>query len=224
MSAPRTGEAGYTLVALMAGITIMMIMMAAAMPSWRYVIKNDRELELIAHGGEIADAIQRYQQRNGNALPPSLEVLVKGKFLRHEYKDPMTKGGKWRFIRQGESINPIRPPGTPGTSSSRTSIRPTPTPTPARQSAFSQPAGTLGGIQGVASTSKDESLRVFNGRTKYNEWLFLPGQPRDVGRPSRPRGVPGAPRVPGSSSGAPTTPGGARTIPGGLPPPPFAPR
>ena len=224
MSGPREGEAGYTLVALMAGITIMMIMMAAAMPSWRYVIKNDRELELIAHGGEIADAIQRYQQRNGNALPPSLEVLVKGKFLRHEYKDPMTKGGKWRFIRQGESINPIRSPGTPGTSSSRTSIRPTPTPTPARQSAFSQPAGTLGGIQGVASTSKDESLRVFNGRTKYNEWLFLPGQPRDVGRPSRPRGAPGVPGRPGSSSGAPTTPGGARTSPGGLPPPPFAPR
>jgi hypothetical protein len=76
----------------------------------------------------------------------------------------------------------------------------------------------------VASTSKDDSIRVFNGRTKYNEWLFLPGQPRDVGRPSRPRGVPGAPGVPGSSSGAPTTPGGARTIPGGLPPPPPVPR
>ena len=222
MSGPRRAEAGYTLVALLAGITIMMIMMAAAMPSWRYVMKDDREQELIAHGGEIADAIQRFQQRNGNALPPTLEVLVKGKFLRREYKDPMTKDGKWRFIRQGEAINPIRAPGAPGTSSSRTGTKPLPTPTPARQSAFSQPAGTLGGIQGVASTSKEESIRIFNGKTKYNEWLFLPGQPRDVGRPTRgPAAMGGMPRAPG---GAPTTPGGAPTIPGGLPAPPPSPR
>ena len=79
--------------------------------------------------------------QRGNALPPSLEVLVKGKFLRREYKDPMTKGGKWRFIRQGESINPIRAPGTPGTSSSRTSPRPTPTPTPASTVRFLSAGG-----------------------------------------------------------------------------------
>ena len=34
---------------------------------------------------------------------------------------------------------------------------------------------------GVASTSTDKSLRIFNGRTKYSEWLFIPGQPRIVG-------------------------------------------
>ncbi len=227
MSKARRGEAGYTLVALLASVTIMLILMAAAMPSWRYVMKNDRELELIAHGGEIADAIARYQQRNGNALPTSLEVLVKGKFLRREYKDPVTKDGKWRFIRQGESIGPIRPPAPPGSSSIRTSIRTstqtTTTPT-TRPSAFTRQSGTLGGIQGVASTSTEEGLRVFNGRTKYNEWLFLPGQPRDVGRPNRrpggPAGVPGAPGGAFRPPGTPTTPGGAPTIPGGLPPPP----
>ena len=41
----------------------------------------------------------------------------------------------------------------------------------------------MGGFQGVASTSTEKSLRVFNGRTRYNEWLFLPGQPRVIGRP-----------------------------------------
>ena len=64
-------------------------------------MRNDAEEELIFRGGEIADAVARYQKRNGNALPPSLEVLVKGKFLRHPYKDPMTKHGRWRFIRPG---------------------------------------------------------------------------------------------------------------------------
>ncbi len=113
MSRARVGEAGYTLVALMASVTIMLILMAAAVPSWRYVMKNDAEEELIFRGGEIADAIARYQQRNGNALPPTLEVLVKGRYLRREYKDPMTKDGKWRLIRQGENLGPIRPPGRP---------------------------------------------------------------------------------------------------------------
>jgi len=198
----RKGEGGFTLVALMAAVTVMLIMMAAAVPGWRYVMKNDREEELIFRGGEIADAIARYQARNGNALPPSLEVLVKGKFLRREYKDPMTKDGKWRFIRQGEAVGPIRAPGGSASAGGRT----TPTTTTTRPSAFSQTRGgtTVGGIQGVASTSKEESLRVFNGRTKYNEWVFLPGQPRIVGRPPRTPGVPGAPGKPGR----PGAPGG----------------
>ena len=44
------------MVALMAAVAIMMIMLAAAVPSWRYVMRNDAEEELIFRGGEIADA------------------------------------------------------------------------------------------------------------------------------------------------------------------------
>ena len=171
------------MVALMAAVAIMMIMLAAAVPSWRYVMRNDAEEELIFRGGEIADAIARYQKRNGNALPPSLEVLVKGKFLRHPYKDPMTKHGRWRFVRPGEVVGPQVASGIPGTTGGTTT---TTTTTTTRPSAFSQPGLTLGGFQGVASTSTDKSLRIFNGRTRYNEWVFLPGQPRVVGRPVGP--------------------------------------
>jgi type II secretory pathway pseudopilin PulG len=183
VSAARRGEAGYSLVALLAAVAIMMILMAAAVPSWRYVMKNDAEEELLFRGGEIADAVGRYQRRNGNALPPSLEVLVKGKFLRREYKDPMVKHGRWRFIRPGESVGPATPPagGSGGSSASTT------TTTTTRPSAFAQPGTMLGGFQGVASTSTEKSLRVFNGRTRYNEWIFLPGQPRIVGRQTGPR-------------------------------------
>ncbi len=184
MSATRRGEDGYSLVALLAAVGVMMVMMAAAVPSWRYVMKNDAEEELIFRGGEIADAIARYQRRNGNALPPSLEVLVKGKFLRRAYKDPMVKHGRWRFLRPGEAMGPMTPPaGAPGGSPTTT----TTTTTTTRPSAFPQPETTMGGFQGVASTSTEKSLRVFNGRTRYNEWLFLPGQPRIVGRPQGPR-------------------------------------
>jgi type II secretory pathway pseudopilin PulG len=193
------------MVALMAAVAVMMIMLAAAVPSWRYVMKNDREEELIFRGGEIADAIGRYQRRNGNALPPSLEVLVKGKFLRRAYKDPMTKHGRWKFLRPGQAVGPMAP-GVPGPGGTTTT---TTTTTTTRPSAFSQPETTLGGFQGVASTSTEKSLRVFNGRTRYDEWVFLPGQPRVVGRPvgpalPRPGGAFPGPRPP--STPTPTRP------------------
>jgi type II secretory pathway pseudopilin PulG len=188
------------MVALMAAVAIMLIMMAAAVPSWRYVMKNDAEEELIFRGGEIADAIARYQRRNGNALPASLEVLVKGKFLRRAYKDPMTKHGRWKLIRPGEAVGPAAP-GARGPGGVTTT---TTTTTTTRPSAFGSPETVLGGFQGVASTSTEKSLRIFNGRTRYNEWVFLPGQPRIVGRPvgpAMPR--PGGPFQPGR----PSTPG-----------------
>src|SRR5512134_1709706 len=95
---------GYALVALMASVAVMLVAMSAAVPTWQYLMKNDREEELIFRGGEIADAIARFQRRNGNALPSSLDVLVKGKFLRRAYKDPMSKDGSWRYIRPGEVL------------------------------------------------------------------------------------------------------------------------
>jgi type II secretory pathway pseudopilin PulG len=203
VSATRRSEAGYSLVALLAAVAIMMIMLAAAVPSWRYVMKNDAEEELIFRGGEIADAVTRYQRRNGNALPSSLEALVKGKFLRRPYKDPMTKHGRWRFIRPGEAISPVVP-GIPGPGGVTTT-----TTTTTRPSAFSTPGTVLGGFQGVASTSTEKSLRIFNGRTRYNEWVFLPGQPRVVGRPvgpAMPRPGSASPTAQPSSPGVTTRP------------------
>lgn len=198
----RRGEAGYAMAALIAAAAMLIIGLAAAAPSWRYVMKNDREEELIFRGGQIADAVQRYQKRNGGAVPPSLDVLVKGRFLRKAYKDPMTTKGQWRFIRQGEaaSVGATRPPGAT-----------TPTTTqPASPSAFGQ---TVGGFVGVASLSKDKGLRLFNGKEKYEEWLFVAGQPRVVGKTARVPGAVGAPSprlppVPGlpGPSPAPVTP------------------
>ncbi len=179
-------EAGYSLVALIASATIMLILLAAAVPTWRYVMKNDREEELIFRGGQIADSILRYQRKNGNALPTSLEVLVRGKFLRKAYKDPMTKDGTWQFIRQGEAIGPIPAPGA--------------SPSPRPSSGPGAPTGmTLGPMVGVASTSTEKSLRLFNGRSRYSEWIFAAGQPRVVGRqlgPTIPAG--GGPGLPGT--------------------------
>lgn len=196
----RKDEVGYTLLALLATVAISLVLMAAGAPTWRYLVKDSNEEELLFRGKQIADAIQRYQKKNANALPPSLEVLVQGKYLRKAYKDPMTKTGKWRFVRQGEAIGApaVALPGLPGT------------PPTTRPASFpgATVGGTIGLIQGVASTSEEKSLRVVNGRTKYNEWVFLPGQVPVVGRstvvvpPSVfPSGRPGAPSPPTTTPG-----------------------
>jgi type II secretory pathway pseudopilin PulG len=195
---PRAGgrEAGYALVALVASVTVALIAMAVAVPAWRHVVKNEREQELIFRGGQIADAIARYQRKNANALPASLDQLVKGRYLRKAYKDPMTKDGEWRLVRQGEALLPgMAAPGT------RPSPSPSPgSPTPRPPSGLGS-GGTLpmGPFLGVASRSTDKGLRLFNGRERYNEWLFVVGQPRVVGRQSVVPQTPGGrqPAAPG---------------------------
>lgn len=200
----RRSEAGYTLVLLMGAVTVMLITMALGVPFWRYVVKDDREQELLFRGGQIADAIQRYQQRHANAPPPTLEVLVEQRFLRRLYTDPMSEDGEWRLIRPGEAIGgaPGQPPGPAGPGGALTG-RATPTPTP--RPASTRPAGGLGstgplvggGIVGVASTSEEKSFRLLNGRDRYDEWLFIAGQPRVVGAQR-------TPVMPGGDASSPT--------------------
>ena len=215
MSQPRRlsggrRESGYSLVALIASVTIMMILMAAAVPSWKYVMKNDREEELLYRGGEIADAIVRFQKKNGNAYPTSLEQLVKGKFLRKLYREPMSKDGKWRFVHQGQVVTPTANPGGQGPTDKSTPTTTTPpTTTPAGSGGT---GSTVGAILGVSSTSTEKSLRVFNGRTQYNEWIFAAGQPRVIGRP---------PTIGAGGTGGGTGPGsGKPPSPVPSPPPP----
>lgn len=200
----RKGQAGYALVALVAATTIMLIMMAAAVPAWRYVIKNEREEELIFRGGQIADAVLRYQRKRGNALPVSIDALVKDRFLRRPFKDPMTPDGKWRYVRPGEPIptGTTRPGGTRPGGGGPGSPPATLIQGQSKIGPGGQTPTTLGPFMGVASLSTEKGLRVFNGRESYNEWLFIAGQPRIVGRAPRvfsrpPGGVPSPPPFPG---------------------------
>jgi type II secretory pathway pseudopilin PulG len=202
----RSPEAGYTLIALTAGMTIMLILMTAGAPAWRYLMQDMREEELLFRGNQIAEAIERYQRKNANTFPPSLEVLVKGKYLRKAYQDPFEPKGKWRFLKPGEAIipQPSGAPGTGGPSGLGPAFSPPPV-VPRLPGTEATVAGQLGPIAGVVSTSTLKGYRKLNGREKYNEWAFMAGQPRLVGD------------VP--LGGAPQAPGGPQR-PGGIQPPP----
>jgi type II secretory pathway pseudopilin PulG len=207
----RPLEAGYSMVMLVASMTVMFILMGAAVPTWKYIMKNDREEELLYRGGEIADAIGRFQKKNANAYPTSLDQLVKGKFLRKAYKDPMSKDGKWKLVHQGQAGAQGGPAGIPGMGGAGTGLGTgsTPTTTTTSTTLAAGPGGsgglggtTVGPILGVVSTSTEKSLRIFNGRTQYNEWIFAAGQPRVIGQPP----TIGAGGLPGGTKSSKPTP------------------
>ena len=46
----RRGAAGYSLVMVIMAVTVLNIMLAAALPKWSEMIKRDKEEELISRG------------------------------------------------------------------------------------------------------------------------------------------------------------------------------
>ncbi len=76
---------------LIVGITVMAIVMTAAMPVWKHTAQREKEEELVFRGEQYVHAIGLFQRKYANAYPPSIDVLVEQKFLRKKYKDPITE-------------------------------------------------------------------------------------------------------------------------------------
>ena len=181
--------------ALLIGMTVAAVFMTAAMPVWKQTTRRERESELVFRGQQYARAIGLFQKRSGpGVLPPSLDVLVSGRFLRKKYKDPITNddfdllsptqaaGGALNGAAGGNPAQGQVPGGGGRGAAQQTGTGAV---------IANQPGGrgAVGGIVGVASKSKDSSLRAYNGRTVYNEWqfLFVP----QVQAPNAPGGAPG---------------------------------
>ena len=76
--------------ALLIGLSIMAVLMSAALPVWSHFAKREREEELIWRGHQYARAVGLFQRKFANTFPPNLEVLIEQRFLRKKYKDPIT--------------------------------------------------------------------------------------------------------------------------------------
>ncbi len=100
-SPERRAPVGYALLILMMMVTLLLISLTATLPSIYMEAQREREEELIFRGAEYQKAIFLFRQKF-QRYPRSVDELLKKtngvRFLRHEYKDPMTKSGKWRFI------------------------------------------------------------------------------------------------------------------------------
>ncbi|MBZ5544706.1 MAG: type II secretion system GspH family protein [Acidobacteriia bacterium] len=107
---------GFTLVELIAAITIILLLTSVALPMARIQIQRTKEIELRRDLRELREAIDRYKDLADRGMipanadsfgyPPDLETLVKGvplkgaatakyKFLRRIPVDPMTGEADW---------------------------------------------------------------------------------------------------------------------------------
>jgi type II secretory pathway pseudopilin PulG len=192
---------GVAFLILMMVLTILLISLTVAAPDIYTVGQREREEELIFRGNEYARAIMLYH-RQFNRFPTSVKDLVKKtngyRFLRHDYPDPMTRSGKWRFIHanaagvviDSKTLTPpaVKKPGeqVPGASSPDTGrgasptgqgfqLSSSPTGEASQQSSTSSSDKEVKGafIVGVASTSTQRSIRVWNNHDRYDEWEFL---------------------------------------------------
>lgn len=112
----RQSGRGFTLVELIAAITILLLLTSVALPIARVQAQRTRETELRRALRELRQAIDRYKDFADRGMipakpdsfgyPPDLETLVQGvplkgtssaryKFLRKVPADPMTGKADW---------------------------------------------------------------------------------------------------------------------------------
>jgi type II secretory pathway pseudopilin PulG len=168
--------------ALLVAVAIMGILSSMAIPAWRAAAKREKEAELIFRAGQVAHAIEKFRRKvGGGAYPPDLDFLVRQKYLRKKYKDPMTKDGEWRIVTpqelQGGGVG-IGRPGSP--------------------SPIGGSTGTRGQFGSTGSTGFGSNPSGTGGSlTSPSGTTFTPGGPGGPGSSS-----------PGSSSPGDLTPGG----------------
>jgi type II secretory pathway pseudopilin PulG len=162
---------------MIVAITVLNILLAAALPIWSQKIRREKEEELIARGLQYAQAIQVFQQRYGR-LPNRLEELieVEPRCIRQLFKDPMTKDGKWGLLIGGPGGSvALPPPGgqpQPDRGRFRRNVAQGNSPGLERPGDRNGELIPAGPISGVYSLSSEKSILKFNNAQQYNEWKF----------------------------------------------------
>ena len=145
----KRGERGFTLAGLIVILTVMMIIVAYAVPrQWSVILQRDRELQTLFIMKQYAIAIDEFERKN-KALPVNLDQLKQARaprFLRGpkaEYADPLTGEVDWLIIPASAAL-----PGIP----------------------MKDYAG--GPFIGVRPNKNGNSLIEVNGSQKYEKWSY----------------------------------------------------
>jgi len=199
----NSSEGGYTLVVVVMVVAIMAIMMAVAVQTVSFQMKREREAELIFRGQQYVEGIRLYRQKYGR-YPMRMKELWEAnpRVLRQNWTDPITGSEEWGVVflgQEGQQVGGAGGPTAPGQPRSQA----TPTRTPVFGDRGLGGSGEkVGPIIGVHSLSTDTSIKIFEGRTQYNEWkfVFLEDQGQGAGNtdpnPDVPWGMPPTPPPP----------------------------
>jgi general secretion pathway protein G len=95
----RSRTRGFTLLELMIVMSIIMILMAVAVPVYNQSIVQARESVLRANLSTLRNVISQYTLDKQKA-PQSLDDLVTAGYLRQIPIDPMTHQGNWEVVQE----------------------------------------------------------------------------------------------------------------------------
>jgi type II secretory pathway pseudopilin PulG len=201
-------EQGYILLTLLLIVALMAIFAAIAASSLAWQIQRDREEEMIHRAMQYRRAIRQFAKNKGR-YPTNVDELVTSnglRYLRKAYKDPITRkdfrllhmqdipsGTNPSGLQPGVSANSLAGGQNPNSASSAGQARigedteaeqSSSTPGAQASSSSAQPGDNLSGglIVGVASTSRKKSIREFEHKNRYNQWLFFYDPGFDRGR------------------------------------------
>jgi type II secretory pathway pseudopilin PulG len=235
------GERGYAMAALLVALGVMAVMFTVVMPVWKQTAQREKEEELVFRGKQYVHAIGLFQRKFANAYPPNVDVLVEQRFLRKKFKDPITNDdfvpipvGQGLPASGAQQAAGQRGAAAAGSTAPRDRSQSTTASQPGAAGRTGGPGGppvstvspgqSAGGISGVTSKSKNQSIRLYNGRGHYNEWAFVFVQQQQAAGagaapgtatpgPAGQRGQPGQPPGPfpgGNQPGQRGGPGGGR--------------
>lgn len=182
MRTSKRSEAGFTLAGVMVILTLMAVVIAYTVPEqWSKIMQRERDTQTIFIMKQYARAIKRWKDKNGGALPTSLDQLKQAKLPRvmrgsGEWIDPLT--GKVDWIPTG----PQQAGGTPGQGQPVQSVWITGRQQQQQQQRTGQPtppgAGNqqggqyVGPIAGVRPAKTGKSFIALNGAQNYEEWTY----------------------------------------------------
>ncbi len=147
-------------------VAIFLILATVAATHWSFIKKREKEEELIFRGNQYVRALELYFKKF-KTYPNKLEELYNEKCIRKLWPDPMTEDGKWVLIRgnspqsgakAAEEAAKQKPEEKKGT------FAPS-------ESSFVKASGIIG----VRSKSVEKSIREYNKKRFYHEWIFVVG-------------------------------------------------
>jgi len=102
-------NSGFAYIALLASLTVLMLVLTSASESLYLKSKRERELQLFFVGEQFRNAIGNYYEsspQSAKQFPKSLDVLLKdnrsinpARHLRRIYEDPISRKKDWGLVK-----------------------------------------------------------------------------------------------------------------------------
>lgn len=202
MKATTNDERGMTLFAVMGIMAVFAIALLAVAPSVYQQVQHEKELEAIARGEEVAEAIRQFVEfYRGARLPNSMKDLLDGlpqgtkkrQILRESAAiDPLSEDGKWRLIKADiQTLGPFAKrvqkynggtlPTNPSGIFDRYSLVIVNSVNSEDENESEEPDDTDVEVTtdntpfiGVASQSRSKSFIAYYGIENHSKWIFTP--------------------------------------------------